>query len=230
MKSSFRAIRRADGDHRVITGSVFEIEPRTGPASPICSRSEFQGSQTSKGQFDNIIYNSGGATPFYRFDYTNYEVVTLTAPKPSCGLSRRMLMRYRQTGPNQQGVVANEVKVNVINQPYGGWPWLDMPQVANENWHNAHNFYGDLADLEAATVEDSKQFFNSFYRPNNAVLVVAGDIDYAQTRSMIDRLFAGVPGGAAVQKPDIAEPRQTSKNQDQAMPGARPHSPRLHFP
>ena len=53
---------------------------------------------------------------------------------------------------NQQGVVKNEVKVNVLNQPYGGFPWLDMPQYANENWYNAHNFYGDLADLEAAGV------------------------------------------------------------------------------
>ena len=45
---------------------------------------------------------------------------------------------------NQQGVVVNEVKVNVLNRPYGGFPWLDMPQYANENWYNAHNFYGDL--------------------------------------------------------------------------------------
>ena len=60
---------------------------------------------------------------------------------------------------NQQGVVANEVKGNVIEQPYGGWPWLDMPQLANENWYNAHNFYGELSDLQAATVEDAKQFF-----------------------------------------------------------------------
>jgi hypothetical protein len=52
---------------------------------------------------------------------------------------------------NQQGVVKNEVRVNVLNQPYGGFPWLSMPQVANRNWHNAHNFYGDLADLDAAT-------------------------------------------------------------------------------
>ena len=53
---------------------------------------------------------------------------------------------------NQQGVVANEVKVNVLNQPYGGWPWIDMPMLANTNWHNSHNFYGELKDLEAATV------------------------------------------------------------------------------
>ena len=46
---------------------------------------------------------------------------------------------------NQQEVVKNEVKVNVLNQPYGGFPWIDLPMAANENWYNAHNFYGDLA-------------------------------------------------------------------------------------
>lgn len=112
---------------------------------------------------------------------------------------------------NQQGVVANEVKVNVLNQPYGGWPWLDIPQLANENWYNAHNFYGELSDLEAATVEDAKKFFADFYRPNNAVLVVAGDIDYAQTRQMVERLFGPIPRGAPVTLPDISEPRQTAE-------------------
>ena len=47
---------------------------------------------------------------------------------------------------NQQGVVKSEVRVNVLNQPYGGFPWLLMPQKANKNWNNAHNFYGDLKD------------------------------------------------------------------------------------
>ena len=53
---------------------------------------------------------------------------------------------------NQQGVVKNEVKVNVLNQPYGGFPWLDLPQAANTNWYNAHNFYGDLKEIDAATL------------------------------------------------------------------------------
>jgi zinc protease len=112
---------------------------------------------------------------------------------------------------NQQGVVGNEVKVNVINQPYGGWPWLDLPQLANTNWYNAHNFYGDLKEIEAATADDAKAFFDAYYRPNNAVLVVAGDIDYATTRAMIARYFAGVPAGPPVTRPSIAEPRQTAE-------------------
>ena len=63
----------------------------------------------------------------------------------------------------------NEVKVNVLNQPYGGFPWIDLPMAANENWYNAHNFYGDLAHLDAATLDDVRAFFKTFYAPNNAV-------------------------------------------------------------
>ena len=200
----------------VYYGIGFRIEPRnrTGFAH-LFEHLMFQGSaHAPKGQFDKIIYNAGGINNgSTRFDYTNYyEVVPSNALEAILWLEAdrmRMPVIDQTVLANQQGVVANEVKVNVINQPYGGWPWLDMPQVANENWHNAHNFYGELGDLQSATVADSKQFFNSFYRPNNAVLVVAGDIDTAATRAMIDRLFAGVPAGPPVQLPDLTEPRQT---------------------
>ena len=57
------------------------------------------------------------------------------------------------------------MKVNVLNRPYGEFPWMDMPEVANENWFNAHNGYGDMADLEAATLEDAQAFFRPFTLP-----------------------------------------------------------------
>ena len=94
---------------------------------------------------------------------------------------------------NQQGVVKNEVKVNVLNQPYGGFPWLDLPQVANTNWYNAHNFYGDLEHLDAATLADVQQFFKTYYTPSNAVLVVSGDIEPAQTLEWVRQYFGGIP-------------------------------------
>jgi predicted Zn-dependent peptidase len=199
----------------VYYGIGFRIEPRdrTGFAH-LFEHIMFQGSENApKGQFDRIIYGSGGVNNgSTRFDYTNYyEVVPSNALETVLWVEadRMRAPLIDQAGvENQKGVVANEVKVNVLNQPYGGWPWLDIPQLANENWHNAHNFYGELGDLQAATVEDSKQFFDSFYRPNNAVLVVAGDIDYDRTRAMIDRYFGTVPRGAPVTLPDISEPRQ----------------------
>ncbi len=60
----------------------------------------------------------------------------------------------------------------MLNQPYGGFPWIDLPMAANQNWYNSHNFYGELAHLDAATLEDVRSFFKTFYSPNNAVLVI----------------------------------------------------------
>ncbi|HEX8222803.1 MAG TPA: pitrilysin family protein [Allosphingosinicella sp.] len=201
----------------VYYGIGFRIEPRnrTGFAH-LFEHLLFQGSQHApKGTFIGSITNAGGAmNGSTRFDFTNYyEVVPSNALDQVLWLEADRMARpviNQEVLANQQGVVANEVKVNVINQPYGGWPWLDMPQLANVNWHNAHNFYGELADLQAATVADATKFFGDFYRPSNAVLVVAGDIDYRATRAMIDRYFRPIPGGAKVVFPDISEPRQVA--------------------
>ncbi|MFQ5571939.1 MAG: M16 family metallopeptidase, partial [Rhodothermales bacterium] len=109
---------------------------------------------------------------------------------------------------NQQGVVKNEVKVNVINQPYGGFPWLDMPQYANENWYNAHNFYGELDDLDAASLEDVQAFFDTYYSPNNAALVVVGDFETSDALAMIEQYFGDLEAADLPELPDISEPRQ----------------------
>jgi len=201
----------------VYYGIGFRIEPRdrTGFAH-LFEHLMFQGSENApKGVFDGLIYNSGGVNNgSTRFDYTNYyEVVPANALEAILWVEGDRMARpliEETTLKNQQGVVANEVKVNVLNQPYGGWPWIDMPMLANENWHNSHNFYGELGDLEAATVADAKDFFGNFYRPNNAVLVVSGDIDYDQTKRWIQTYFGGIPAGEPVVLPDISEPRQTA--------------------
>jgi len=109
---------------------------------------------------------------------------------------------------NQQGVVKSEVRVNVLNRPYGGFPWLDLPQYANVNWYNAHNFYGDLTDIDAATLEDVKKFFQTYYVPSNAALVVTGDFDRAAVRGWIEKYFAGITGAPQPKAPDVTEPRQ----------------------
>ena len=108
-------------------------------------------------------------------------------------------------------MVKNEVRDNVLNRPYGGFPWLSMPQLANANWYNAHNFYGDLADLDAATLEDVQEFFDRYYAPGNAVLVVAGDFDRDLARRWIARYFGPVPARPTAPRPDVAEPRQLAE-------------------
>ena len=79
---------------------------------------------------------------------------------------------------------------------------------ANQNWYNAHNFYGDLEHLDAATLDDVRSFFKTFYAPNNAVLVVTGDFDPAQTKAWIEKYFADIPSSTLPPPADLREPRQ----------------------
>jgi zinc protease len=103
------------------------------------------------------------------------------------------------------------VRVNVLNQPYGGFPWIDLPMAANTNWYNAHNFYGDLAHLDAATLADVASFFKTFYAPNNAALVVVGDFNPAQTLAWIRKYFENIPAVTQPKPVDLTEPRQTTE-------------------
>jgi zinc protease len=214
-------------DHSAPTATVavyynigFRIEPRdrTGFAH-LFEHMMFQGSQNlGKNEFIQLVQSNGGVlNGSTRFDHTNYfQVVpahTLETMLWAEADRMKGLDITQENLTNQQGVVANEVKVNVLNQPYGGFPWLDLPQYANENWHNAHNFYGDLADLEAATLEDVQSFFRQYYAPNNAVLVVVGDIDPQQTMTWIRQYFGPIPAVELEPKPDITEPRQTEEKQ-----------------
>jgi zinc protease len=193
----------------------FRIEPRdrTGFAH-LFEHMMFQGSQNlGKMEFVNMVQKNGGIlNGSTRFDFTNYFEV-MPAHKLETALwaeadRMRGLSITQENLTNQQGVVKNEVKVNVLNQPYGGFPWLDMPQYANENWFNAHNFYGDLADLDSAKLEDVDEFFKTFYAPNNAAIAVVGDFTSADAKKWIEQYFKPIPSAELPPKPDISEPRQ----------------------
>ena len=193
----------------------FRIEPRdrTGFAH-LFEHMMFQGSENlGKLEFVKLIQQNGGAlNGSTRFDFTNYYQVVPSHKAETVIWAEADRMKglaiTQENLTNQQGVVINEVKVNVLNQPYGGFPWLDMPQHANENWYNAHNFYGDLEDIEAATLADVQAFFDTFYSPNTAVVVVAGDIDVEQTYGWVERYFGDIPAGDLPPPVDISEPRQ----------------------
>jgi len=196
----------------------FRIEPRnrTGFAH-LFEHLMFEGSKNlPKGEFDKLIEGNGGiSNGSTRFDFTNYfEVVPAHVLETMLwGEADRMrnLTVTEESLKNQQGVVGNEVKVNVLNQPYGGFPWLDMPQYANKNWFNAHNFYGDLKDIEAATLADAKSFSQTYYAPNNAALALVGDFDEAQAKKWIEKYFAAIPSSKLPPQPDLSEPRQEAE-------------------
>ena len=196
----------------------FRIEPkdRTGFAH-LFEHMMFQGSENlGKMEFIKLVQTNGGVlNGSTRFDFTNYFEIMPSHKLETALWAEADRMRgldiTQENLTNQQGVVKNEVKVNVLNQPYGGFPWLDMPQYANENWYNAHNFYGDLADLDSANLEDVDKFFDTYYAPNNAVLTIVGDFDTADAKKWVEQYFANIPSSDLPEKPDISEPKQTQE-------------------
>ncbi|MEE2773237.1 MAG: pitrilysin family protein [Bacteroidota bacterium] len=193
----------------------FRIEPkdRTGFAH-LFEHMMFQGSQNlGKMEFIKLIQQNGGVlNGSTRFDFTNYFEIVPSNKLETMLWAEADRMRgldiTQDNLTNQQGVVKNEVKVNVLNQPYGGFPWLDMPQYANTNWYNAHNFYGDLKDLDAANLEDVENFFKTYYSPNNAAISVVGDFDPQQAKAWIEQYFGNIPSAEVPPIPDISEPKQ----------------------
>jgi zinc protease len=196
----------------------FRVEPkdRTGFAH-LFEHMMFQGSQNlGKMEFIKLVQQNGGVlNGSTRFDFTNYFEV-LPANKLETALwaeADRMkgLAITQDNLTNQQGVVGNEVKVNVLNRPYGGFPWLQMPQYANTNWYNAHNFYGDLKDIEAANLGDVKNFFSTYYAPNNAAIAIVGDFEPAKAKAFVQKYFAAIPQSKVPPEPDLTEPKQTQE-------------------
>ena len=202
----------------VYYGVGFRIEPkgRTGFAH-LFEHMMFQGSANVK-KFEHAKYveaNGGNLNGSTRLDHTNY-YQDVPADRVELALwlesdRMRSLDVSEENLDNQKKVVSEEVRVNVLNQPYAAFDWLDLWMNANQNWPNAHNFYGDLTELEAATIGDVRDFFKKYYAPNNAVLVVVGDVDPAEVAGWATKYFADIPKGATPPAPDVTEPPQTKE-------------------
>jgi len=196
----------------------FRIEPkdRTGFAH-LFEHLMFQGSKNlGKMEFIKLVESNGGVlNGSTRFDFTNYFAVMPSHKTETLLWAEADRMRgldiTQANLTNQQGVVGNEVKVNVLNQPYGSFPWIDLPMAAFTNWYNSHNFYGDLKDIEAATLDDAKTFAAKYYQPQNAVLVVVGDFSEADAKRWIEKYYGNIPSQKVDPLPDLTEPRQEAE-------------------
>ena len=178
----------------------FRLEPkgRTGFAH-LFEHMMFQGSANVK-KFEHAKFveaNGGSLNGHTDFDYTNY-YQTLPSNRVELALwlesdRMRSLDVSEENLKNQQAVVSEEVRVNVLNQPYGLFEWISLWENAFTNWHNSHNGYGELAEINAATIEDVRSFFKTYYAPNNAVLTVVGDVDVIDVKKMVEKHFATIP-------------------------------------
>jgi len=196
----------------------FRVEPkgRTGFAH-LFEHMMFQGSANVK-KFEHAKYveaNGGSLNGHTDFDYTNY-FETLPSNRVEMGLwlesdRMRSLDISEENLKNQQNVVSEEIRVNVLNQPYQFFEWIDLWENSFTNWNNAHNGYGDLAEVNAATIDDVRNFFKTYYAPNNAVLTVVGDVDVDDVKKMVAKHFAGIPAQPVPPRPDLTEPPQTKE-------------------
>ena len=160
----------------------FRSEPqsRTGFAH-LFEHLMFQGSESLEklAHFRYVQASGGTFNGSTHPDYTNYfEIVPSAALERALFLEADRMRAPRLTAENlrnQVDVVKEEIRLNVLNRPYGGFPWITLPPVLYETFPNAHNGYGDFSELEAATVDDCAAFFDAYYAPGNAVLTVSGD-------------------------------------------------------
>src|SRR5437899_11502657 len=134
-----------------------------------------------KGVFDRVIEGGGGFNNGdTRYDFSEYiESGPISTLDPVLWLEadRMKTLDFSVKNlDNQRSVVEEEVRVNVLNQPYGSFYWLDLPQKAFDTYPNAHNFYGDFKDLDAANIRDVATFFQNYYVPDNGVMAVVGAV------------------------------------------------------
>jgi len=189
-------------------GSADERSGRTGFAH-LFEHIMFMGSQhVPTGDFDRLLEGAGadnnGSTSEDRTNY--YEDGPVNALPLMLWLdSDRMGFLLPEITADkvdvQRGVVQNERRQSYENQPYG----LAQENILQRLYPASHPYswpvIGSMADLSAATLEDVRGFFRNFYTPNNATLVIGGDIDPAAARRLVERYFGDIPRGPAVTRP-----------------------------
>ena len=208
----------------------FRLEPegRTGFAH-LFEHLMFQGTaNVPKADFGRLITGAGGLlNGSTRHDYTNFfEILPASALEMACFIEADRMHNLdinEETLQNQIDVVKEEVRVNVLNRPYGGFSWLWLSQYAFSTYPNAHNFYGEFADLDAATVADARAFYETWYGPGNATLVLVGDFQEEQAREIVERYFGPVPARPAPPVPDMEEPTPPARTEHQRQDPLAPN-------
>ena len=200
-------------------GPANEKAGRTGFAH-LFEHMMFEGSQHvgAKGHFSYL--EGAGATDINgttNFDRTNYYETV-----PSNQLELALWLESDRMGyllgtldieklANQRDVVRNERRQSLENAPYG----LAEETLVHISLPKTHPYYasviGSHADVEAAKLEDVREFFQQYYTPNNATMAIVGDFDKSRIKALIEKYFGTIPAGPAVPKIDVTTPAITSE-------------------
>src|SRR5436305_4219866 len=199
-------------------GSRNERPGRTGFAH-LFEHMMFQGSENvpKAGHFQYIMKAGGTMNGTTSSERTNY-YETLPANQLPLALwlesdRMRSLAVTQENLDNQREAVKEEKRLRYDNQPYVNG-FLRLFEMSFQNPANAHSTIGSMEDLDAATVEDIREFFRIYYAPNNAVLSIAGDFDQTETRSLIDKYFATIPSQQPPPPVDVSQPDAAADQQD----------------
>ena len=200
-------------------GSKDEPKGRSGFAH-LFEHLMFQASENHKGEYFTPFEQAGATN---QNGTTNQDRTNYFQNVPTTALDMALWMESDRMGhllgaidqavlDEQRGVVQNE-KRQGENQPYGRVFELLLAASYPEKHPYHHTTIGSMADLNAANVDDVKNWFRSWYGPNNAVLVLAGDIDLATAKAKVTRYFGDIPATATVpkMKPQIAARKATTR-------------------
>ncbi len=188
-------------------GSSRETEGKTGFAH-LFEHMMFQKSENvGEDQFFKNIQGAGGSlNGSTNEDVTNYYEVV---PKNSLEMALWMesdRMGYlentvtKQALVNQQNVVQNEKRQSVDNAPYGFNEELILKYLYPKGHPYSWTVIGQMQDLTNATVDDVRAFHKKFYSPNNAFLVISGDINKEDVKILVEKYFGEIPGGEKIEK------------------------------
>ncbi|MER7845598.1 pitrilysin family protein [Kitasatospora sp. NPDC096077] len=193
-------------------GSRHEVKGRTGLAH-LFEHLMFQGSAnvSNNGHFELVQGAGGSLNGTTSFERTNY-YETMPAHQLELALwleADRMgslLAALDETSmENQRAVVKNERRQRYDNVPYGT-AFEKLTALSYPDGHPYHHTpIGSMADLDAATLDDARTFFRTYYAPNNAVLSVVGDIDPEQTIAWVEKYFGSIPAHDGKQPPRSGE-------------------------
>lgn len=199
-------------------GSKDEAKGKTGFAH-LFEHLMFKGSaHVADGVIDDLFEAAGGWTNAYTwFDETVYQdVASSEFLERALWLEADRLAGLTETLSqakldNQRDVVRNERRQSYENRPYGMASWIIQENLWPEAFGYHWDTIGSHEDLVAASVDDVKAFFDRYYVPNNAVLVIAGDFDPKEARKLVEKYFGWIPKGADPQKPKYATPAPIKK-------------------
>ena len=166
--------------------------------------------------FDEELQKVGGENnAFTSPDITNY-YITLPYQNIECAFwleSDRMLgLPFSDKVLEvQRSVVIEEFKQRYLNQPYGDL-WLKLrPLAYTKHPYRWATIGKEISHIEEATQDDVRAFYNKYYNPNNAVLVVAGNVTFEQVKELSEKWFGDIPAGKAIERNIPVEPQQLNK-------------------